>query len=304
MYKDYKKDEIEYEDKIAPLYDKLYYSTFWEKVQIRDFFNFFKGQLQEGDKVLDFGCGPAILWDQFAKIKKVIFVGADISPKMIKEAKKKFPKGNFWILDGRKLPFKNEEFKVVICSSVLHHLPQTAIDPILAELRRVIKPYGLIVGREPQQDQYLSHQGWLTGSVMALVHMINRRLKIKAQVEPKIHQYHTSFKIDNLANLISKYFVIKKIESKYTFSEYLKKYNDRAIQMKLRDLDKTLKNYKGVQIFYLAQKDGYGKKEALEYVKKYLEDLRENENKPNLSFIRKLNKLIDEIDNKLPKEKI
>ena len=120
---DYKKKEIKYEKNIAKDYNQFYYSNPIQKYQIKDFVRYVRKSIQRGDKVLDLGCGPASLWRELTKIKEIKLIGADISSKMITEAKKLYPKGRFIVADSEKLPLADEEFDVVICSSIFHHLP-------------------------------------------------------------------------------------------------------------------------------------------------------------------------------------
>lgn len=299
--KNYIKAEIEYENKIAKDYNDFYYKSFWEVHQKKEFSNFVKSFLKPHDKILDLGCGAATFWDQFKKFKQVFLTGADISPAMIKEAKKLYPNEKFVLISAQKLPFRNEEFDMVICSTVLHHMPQEETTKLLSEIQRILKPYGFLIGREPQSDAYLKDQGWLTGAVMALVHMINSRTGFKPHKEPKVHAYHRSFRLNEFEETITQHFTLKKIISKYPFSEYFKKFQDPALQEKFFLLDNILKKFKGSQIFYAAQKYGYGKKEVLKYIRRYLEDLQKNsEQPPPEKFIKELIKLTDEINQKIP----
>ena len=72
------------------------------------------------------------------------FVGLDLSPKMLKEAKKKKIK-NAKFVEGRsdELPFENNTFDIVTCSQSFHHYPET--DKPLQEALRVLKPGGLYI---------------------------------------------------------------------------------------------------------------------------------------------------------------
>lgn len=93
-------------------------------------------------KILDLGCGPGLyaktLLNKGAKIK-----GIDISEKMIKIAKKEAPKAEFKQGDSENLPYKNNEFDIVVASLVLGHIKSW--DKTLEEIKRVLKKRGIFV---------------------------------------------------------------------------------------------------------------------------------------------------------------
>lgn len=77
--------------------------------------------LKKGRTVLDIGCAAG----GFSKIirqynKSIKYTGVDISPQMIKTAKRKFPQDEFYLCDGGKLDFPDKSFDICICFGVLH----------------------------------------------------------------------------------------------------------------------------------------------------------------------------------------
>jgi malonyl-CoA O-methyltransferase len=83
---------------------------------------FIKGELPDlkGKSVLDAGCGTGKLC-QIAIEQGAAFVnGIDLSPKMIEEAKKNCPQGEFQCGDLSKVELK--KFDIVICGLVLGHI--------------------------------------------------------------------------------------------------------------------------------------------------------------------------------------
>lgn len=102
------------------------------------------------DTVLDLGCGDglntSILFDQ--GIKKV--VGVDVSKILINRAKKNNPKLDFYIGSAESIPFKNEQFNIVLVDSVFHHLYD--YDKAVKEIKRVLVPGGLLCFIEPHQS--------------------------------------------------------------------------------------------------------------------------------------------------------
>lgn len=298
--KRYKLEELKYEKSIANLYNRLYHESPISKKYDLDFYNFARKYVKTKYKILDIGCGPASLWPYFKKIKNINLIGIDISPEMIKLAKKAYPKDKFIIGDLENLPFEDKTFDIVIVSSVLHHLPKT--ENSFKEIRRILKTYGKLIGREPQNNYFASKTNpWISGAINALGHMMQRRSRLKNRPEPKIHEYHHVFNINEFVQNLRNYFIVKKIESKYPFSsnfDYIK--NNRQAKLIL-DTDTFLNNYNGNQFFYLAVKDGYGKKEILNYINNYLNELKKNKIPPS-RFIKRFVWLTIKLDKILKNE--
>jgi len=86
--------------------------------------------IEEGDKILDLGCGSGILSFKIKKKFEVEILGIDIADNRICQIP-------FQKYDGKKIPFPQDYFDVVLISFVLHH----ALDPIatLEEAKRVGK---------------------------------------------------------------------------------------------------------------------------------------------------------------------
>ncbi len=299
--KDYKKEEIEFEDKIAKNYNNLYHRTRIQKDQIRQYVQYATKKIKKGDKVLDLGCGAASIWYELKNIKDIDLMGVDISPKMIKEAKKLYPKDKFLVADSEKLPFKDESFDVIVCSSVLHHLPKP--DKALKEMRRVLKPYGKLIGREPQEDQFVKEtSSWISGTIMMLVHMVQRREKPIIETEPPIHEYHQSYKLTKFIKNLALYFVVQDVESVWPISSLFIRIKSTLGGNLILKTDEFLKNYKGTNFFYLAVKNGYGRTEVLSYINSYLRTLKQNGKKTPLKFVKRLIWLTVILDLILPRK--
>jgi ubiquinone/menaquinone biosynthesis C-methylase UbiE len=89
-----------------------------------------KDFIKEGSKILDLGCGPAIVANEFQNFFKAKVTGVDIKDFRI------FPI-QFKVFDGENLPFKDNSFDIVLISYVLHHVENQS--KILKEAKRVGK---------------------------------------------------------------------------------------------------------------------------------------------------------------------
>jgi uncharacterized membrane protein/2-polyprenyl-3-methyl-5-hydroxy-6-metoxy-1,4-benzoquinol methylase len=102
-----------------------------------------------GQSLLDVGGGTGYLAscvaDRYARV-----VVADLSPGMLRVARSR----NLQTVEASalELPFKDEEFDVVLCTDALHHIKQ--IERAVAEMCRVLKPGGTILIHE------FHVQGW------------------------------------------------------------------------------------------------------------------------------------------------
>ena len=103
--------------------------------------------LTEVVSILDVGVGTGILIELvLLKSKMVRLFGVDISPEMVKRARKKFQGNNNVVIDlgsASKLPYKDNSFDFVTCSNSFHHYPNSFQS--LKEMKRVLKQGGKVV---------------------------------------------------------------------------------------------------------------------------------------------------------------
>lgn len=95
---------------------------------------------------LDFGCGDG-LFAQICFGKEKIDVGVDISSQKVKLAQKSGAYRQVFLLENKKLPFKDSSFQTVVSNSVFEHIQ--GIDPVLAEINRVLKKRGRLIFTVP-----------------------------------------------------------------------------------------------------------------------------------------------------------
>ncbi|MET1414489.1 class I SAM-dependent methyltransferase [Roseibium sp. HPY-6] len=121
-----------------------------------------------GIRVLDCGAGSGALSKAFAVEMKQPFdlSVVDISPRMLTLAEKALQAEGVRcrpeLADMRTLPFKNEEFDLVMCAHTIEHLPDP--ETALAEALRVLKPGGtliLVLTRKSLFGAYV-HLKWRT----------------------------------------------------------------------------------------------------------------------------------------------
>ncbi len=70
-------------------------------------------------------------------------IGVDSSPDMLARARTKVPQGEFLLGDLTELPVADAEVDLVVCALALTHVP--ALEPVMAEFARVLRPGGHLV---------------------------------------------------------------------------------------------------------------------------------------------------------------
>ena len=108
--------------------------------------------LEPGLRILDLGCGPGTISMGLARaVEPGELHGIDMEGSQIEMARAAASVGGhdnaiFWIGDVTDLPFDDDWFDVAHCHALLMHVPDT--QAVLAEVGRVLKPGGILSGRE------------------------------------------------------------------------------------------------------------------------------------------------------------
>ncbi len=97
--------------------------------------------------VLDFGCGSGRVVRHMAEVaERIDLYGCDIDADAIEWASRNLPFATFTRNEGLPpLPYDEAFFDLVVNHSVFTHLPEDYQDAWLEELRRVVRPGGLLV---------------------------------------------------------------------------------------------------------------------------------------------------------------
>ncbi len=108
---------------------------------------FIADYVQDGDKILDYGCGNGRLLE-ILKNKKIDYVGVDVSQKLIDLAKVKYPEhaeSFSKVASLASLAFPADFFNRIISVAVFHHFPKEYAREMAKELYCITKPGGTIV---------------------------------------------------------------------------------------------------------------------------------------------------------------
>ena len=94
--------------------------------------------------ILDVGCGVGST-DEFLVPQVGRLYGVDIATEAVERAAAANPTVAYDTYDGERLPYDNKSMDVVFCICVLHHVDVPNRQRFATELRRVVRPEGLVV---------------------------------------------------------------------------------------------------------------------------------------------------------------
>lgn len=102
--------------------------------------------------LLDAGCGPAPMISLLSeKYPDRHYIGLDLTPAMIEEAKKKnIPHAVFVVGDCEIFPFEENSFDAIICSMSFHHYPNP--QAFFNSVKRCLRPKGRLILRDVTSD--------------------------------------------------------------------------------------------------------------------------------------------------------
>jgi ubiquinone/menaquinone biosynthesis C-methylase UbiE len=102
---------------------------------------------EEPGAILDFGGGTGASSPhlrEFFPLTKLVL--ADVSSRSLElAANRNVPDLDLLHFDGTALPIEDDRFDIALIACVLHHVPEQKHVSLLAEVRRVLKPGGLLV---------------------------------------------------------------------------------------------------------------------------------------------------------------
>lgn len=126
-----------------------------------DWCRYLTPHLKPGLRALDVGCGPGSISAGLAQaIAPGELRGIDVAPSQVEEAasaaaERGLSNAEFSVADATALPFEDGRFDIVHCSDTLAFVPDAAA--ALDEMKRVLKPGGVLGCREIIMDAFLIH---------------------------------------------------------------------------------------------------------------------------------------------------
>lgn len=95
-------------------------------------------------ELLDVGCGHGLI-HSYLKGDDLKIVGVEVANEVLEFARKDHPEVNYLSHNGKTLPFEEKKFDIAIAICVMHHVPPVEWQAFLTEMKRVLKPGGIVV---------------------------------------------------------------------------------------------------------------------------------------------------------------
>ena len=149
---------------------------------------------------LDIGTGPGLIPIMLAAgLPRLRLTGVDLSAAMLEKARKAAEEAgvadrlDFRLGDAKSLPFLERSFDLVLCNSLLHHLPAPLA--LLNEISRVSKPGGALLLRDlrrPSRLEFPFHALWFGRHYFGLMRQLYRdslrASYTRAELEDLLHR--------------------------------------------------------------------------------------------------------------------
>lgn len=123
---------------------------FFTKIKADHILDLLKCNLPKIDskiKILDVGCGHGLihpyLLNGFGSTSATL-TGIDVAATVVDVAREENPKVTYDVYDGLRLPYDDGSFSFAYTICVMHHVPPAQWAAFLKEMRRVVKPGGIV----------------------------------------------------------------------------------------------------------------------------------------------------------------
>lgn len=119
----------------------------------------FADRVRAAGPVCDLGCGPGHV-ARYLHDRGVLVTGVDLSPAMVEAARWLNPGIEFTPGDMRALPVADGALGGIVAFYSVIHLPRPEVVPALVEMRRVLRPGGLVLLAFHIGDQVVHLDEW------------------------------------------------------------------------------------------------------------------------------------------------
>ncbi len=124
------------------------------------FRGFFASQvIQDGDRLLDIGCGEGFFTKRFFSANCSHIDGVDIEPSAIQCAERENGAGNikYHLLDAVNQDFPEREYNVIVWDGAIGHFPPDTLEIMLQKIAKALSADGIFVGSESLGDEGSDH---------------------------------------------------------------------------------------------------------------------------------------------------
>jgi len=150
--------------RVAGIYDRLFepLNRGLRQLGLRMF------PLEQGQKVLDVGCGTGVHLDLYRKSGCELY-GIDSSPSMLDVARARLgEEADLRLSDATNMPYESDTFDLVLCMLALHEMDQPERMSVISEMKRVLRADGRILLIDFHAGPALPLKGWITKPIIFL----------------------------------------------------------------------------------------------------------------------------------------
>lgn len=156
------------------------------------------------NRVLDVGCHDGAGLIAFAD-RAALGVGIDLDLPALRRGAGNAARPRLLAASADALPFRTGSFDCVIFSEVLEHVPTSAEEQCITELRRVIEPGGTLIFTTPHRGTF-----WWLDPLMAKTHL--RRLSASLRGSKLALKGHKHYRVDEIRRLLDPHFNVLTLE--------------------------------------------------------------------------------------------
>jgi len=111
---------------------------------------FLLSRVEQGDRVLDLGCGDGWFCAALAEAGVVNVLGVDVAAEAVRRARARHPQLRFEVCGETALPLASASVDAIWCSEVIEHVRDGL--GLLGECARVLEPRGRLLVTTPDHD--------------------------------------------------------------------------------------------------------------------------------------------------------
>jgi ubiquinone/menaquinone biosynthesis C-methylase UbiE len=168
-------------DRLANEYARRIYHELQHKPLDRELLDRFAAEARGRGEVCDMGCGPGHVARYLCDAGATVF-GLDLSPQMLVQARQlnpdiSFREGNMLALD-----LEDESLAGITAFYAIVNIPRQSLPPVFREMRRVLRPGGLLVLAFHTGDE-MRHEDELWGLGISMDFFLYQPSEIRRYVE-------------------------------------------------------------------------------------------------------------------------
>ncbi len=169
-------------DQLAEEYAHRLFHELEQKPLDRKLLDRFAIEVPKNGEVCDLGCGPGHV-ARYLRSRGVSVFGLDVSPKMVEVARKLNPAISFRQGDALSLELADASLTGIVAFYLICNIPKDLLTQTFREMKRVLKPGGLLLVSFHNGDDEVIHEVERWGMRISLDSFLCRPLTVRGSLE-------------------------------------------------------------------------------------------------------------------------